>query len=769
MKNLSSFDDYIFENFSSTFNSSKFNKIHFFPIMIGNNNKSNITNYIPRRNKKRQLSFNKKKLFLNKKGFLNTNNNFLLTKSKSFSNYNFTLPNKNIAFDPEEKSIYKIVNFKKDKEEIINENLNLKTQINFLKKEINKIKLENIKKENEIQKKESIINKTLEINKENYNTFLANNNIYDNAINNELIYKLRKQFLALKKENEKNLNEIIILKKNIKNSKYNEILIENQTILQEFKKLKSLYNFQLNEYENLNLKIKEIKELKDNISKQNFIIIKLKEEIENLNIENENLKIEYEKIKKNYFLAQNEIKKQRIEIIKNNDLNEKNSIELKKNEKTIKLLNNKIERLIFESKINQNLNQLKVQENNNENKNETTNSEKKNQEQNSKFKEITYILIKNFEANKITKNEILNEVFFEFEKNLKKNNKNNPLIEKNEVINLLSENIFNLLNIKNNSSDKDKIHYFIDNLLTISNNELLKFKENFLQILDSVKIYTEKEKFDLTQKLKLSLSKYKTFFLQNYKKDYISFFKFRNLLNDQNIKLNDDCIEFLIYQMKCDCPKIINEKISLFDLCYKTIFNFTNNDEILYENEIIEITNSEYENTINDALQKIKISLEKNDYKNLKQLINLNNNENENNNINNTNLDKNIEKFSINKLNKLFIEKLDLYLINLEIYTLYNKYKIENDDNDFIDITKLDNDINFINKNQNMNQSNFYKIEKNNTIKEEKNDISNEKINYEKEKEEEELLKEYNFKSNDNIISNNENKKSDDNSLINKI
>jgi hypothetical protein len=186
-------------------------------------------------------------------------------------------------------------NFYGDDKNIIDE---LEEQI-IIQKILNRIssgvKLENIKKENEIQKKESIINKTLEINKENYNTFLANNNIYDNAINNELIYKLRKQFLSLKKENEKNLNEITLLKKNIKNSKYNEILIENQTILQEFKKLKSLYNFQLNEYENLNLKIKEIKELKDNFSKQNFIIIKLKEEIENLNIENENLKIEYEK------------------------------------------------------------------------------------------------------------------------------------------------------------------------------------------------------------------------------------------------------------------------------------------------------------------------------------------------------------------------------------------------------------------------------------------------------------------------------------------
>ena len=214
--------------------------------------------------------------------------------------------------------------------------------------------------------------------------------------------------------------------------------------------------------------------------------------------------------------------------------------------------------------------------------------------------------------------------------------------------------------------------------------------------------------------------------------------------------------------MKCDCPKIINEKISLFDLCYKTVFNFTNNEEILYENEIIEITNSEYENTINDALQKIKISLEKNDYKNLKELINLNEN-------NNNNLNKNVEKYSINKLNKLFIEKIDLYLINLEIYTLYNKYKIENDENDFIDINKLDNDINFINKNQNINQSNFFKINKNNTIKEEKHDVSNDKINNEKEKEEDELLKEYNFQSNDNLISNNENKKSDDNNLDNKI
>ena len=134
--------------------------------------------------------------------------------------------------------------------------------------------------------------------------------------------------------------------------------------------------------------------------------------------------------------------------------------------------------------------------------------------------------------------------------------------------------------------------------------------------------------------------------------------------------------------MKCDCPKIINEKISLFDLCYKTVFNFTNNEEILYENETIEITNSEYENTINDALQKIKISLEKNDYKNLNELINLNDDNN------NNNLNKNVEKYSINKLNKLFIEKIYLYLINLEIYTLYNKYKIENDENDFIDINK---------------------------------------------------------------------------------
>ena len=250
MKN--SLDDCYFENFYSTFNPSKFNKIKFFPIIIGNNNKNNVTNYIPKRKKKRQLSFNKSKIAINQKGTLNTNNKLFLTKSKSFSNYNFTLPNKNIVFDPEEKTIYKTVNFQKDKEDLIMENLNLKTQINLLQKEINQIKFDNIKKDNEIQKKESIINKTLEINKDNYNTFLANNNIYDNAINNNLIYKLRKQYLSLKKENEKNLNEIVLLKKNLKNSKYNEVLLENQTILKEFKKLKSLYNFQLNEYENLN-------------------------------------------------------------------------------------------------------------------------------------------------------------------------------------------------------------------------------------------------------------------------------------------------------------------------------------------------------------------------------------------------------------------------------------------------------------------------------------------------------------------------------------
>ena len=221
-------------------------------------------------------------------------------------------------------------------------------------------------------------------------------------------------------------------------------------------------------------------------------------------------------------------------------------------------LNNKKKNSINE---NNDINNIISNENekniNNEEKN--SNSEE-NIEEISNFNNISqtlYILIKNFEVLKITRDDsltliikpILNEITDEKQ------------IKNETLVNIFTTKIGENINCINNKNDITSISNMLNSLLNESNNELFSFIKSFLDIFDNVKIYDDniEEEKKKVKKINELLLKYKDYFINSCNDKYISFFNFRKLLNEKDIILDDEDIEYLIYKMKKDCINISSE------------------------------------------------------------------------------------------------------------------------------------------------------------------------------------------------------------------
>ena len=524
-------------------------------------------------------------------------------------------------------------------------NMQLKNEINKMRKELALVKSDNIKKENEIVKKENLINSALDIKNEEYDIEKIDN--IDDCKHSNLISKIKKQYNALKKELDLKNKEIFELKRNIKNSKVNELVIENTTLLSEIKKIKALYEHIQTENENYMIRLKNYNQIQSNVSKQHFIILSLQENLNAITKENDFLKEENAKLqgiisKKN---AMNKIKK-----VFNNNNDKDKLIEDLQNQ--IKILKNEKKDLEQQNQFLSN--QLSTMNNISNNSSTDLNSRH--------LTEISYILIKNFESNKITKQIAMQNIFREIVDSLGEDSK----IEKQNLIDMITDKIMSIIKTKN-KKDKTKIIFFISNLLSTSGNELGNFIDNFMHVIDNV--YDENTERNLMLKLKKDLVKENQYLKDNYKNDFISFASFRNLLNQKQIVLDDTSAEFLIYKMK----QFNNEEKSMFDLSYKNLIEIIDEKEIEEKSDEVEMTRSQYDNTLNAIISRIKEKIKEKTIKSINDIVNKK------------------ENVTMMEISKGLEVVLEIELNDIEMYVMYNKYK--QDEDDFVDIEKLNQEI----------------------------------------------------------------------------
>ena len=627
---------------------------------------------------------------------------------------------------------------------------NLKKKYKDLKKEIEnkKIDIQNLKK----IIKNSKLNDFVIENQKIFEKIFTLKNLYNNQINenfnlqqnenfnekNHILEALSKQNFILQnfQENNKNLtNEINNLTNEIlklKNLKEKKTFIIN--------KLKQKLKYQRTINEKLKLKKENIKLTDEFISKKNFYenkLILLRKDFayfRDCSIKSENLLKEIKNFKNENL--NNSIKKTNRIIYSNNPKPfENNEDENQMNEK-IKILTNKFQE---EKKLKEKyLNEIKDLQNKiNELKNTETKVILKNSESSQKIKnqqnkifnyeimsefnlnEFIYILIKNLEAKSIQKND--------FEKNVLNENILNILKENKFklFINEISEKLINFLKI---SKEKDifNIHSFIKTFLY--NNYIIKnfydpneFKNLFLSFFSNVIYYNSNQKEEFNKILASKFYNKKTQFLEivsffdENKKGFITFTTLKKILENLQLKFNNEILEYLIFLMK----NYNEENTNLNELKYINLINVIENSEIdpnLIEknNEInnnnnndeepIEITNEEYLNNVKKIIAKIGNLL-------LNKKRNFDN-------IFNSCVSKSKTEFKGIRLVNL-VEKLksdfNIELSNIEIFCLFTKVKPnkknlnEDDDEDIeeiIDYNKLKNEVEEFMKNNNNNNNN---------------------------------------------------------------
>jgi hypothetical protein len=187
-----------------------------------------------------------------------------------------------------------------DKEKLYEENLSLKKEMNQIKRDFNLMKKDNYNLELELNKKDKLLDELATdtqnsmINHiENVSDLYNQNKLLSRAQETSLVLNIKKQFKELKKEFNKKKDEHEQLKKTLKNTKVAELTNENKVFLEEIAKLKTLYDFALQQNALNERNVKDFMQLKENFSKQEFIIINLQESIK---MSNEGLMMKDEEI-----------------------------------------------------------------------------------------------------------------------------------------------------------------------------------------------------------------------------------------------------------------------------------------------------------------------------------------------------------------------------------------------------------------------------------------------------------------------------------------
>ena len=271
--------------------SSKISESITYPLIVTNKAK-NINNNNDNNQKKakikqkRKLSFKKS----NSLNFLTNPNDISKTKKIEIINSINLSKNNNIRTNSKNNSYAMDLFFKHraiDNESLQVKNRQLKTEINEIKKKLNNINMKNTKNDKEIVKQEALLDQLLNINQEAYLNTLSSldKNISINAKDSNNIYldniilKLNRQYQELLNDNKEKEKEIKVLKKDIKNSKMNELNIENKILITQYNKYKNLYNHIVEENKNYFRKMKNQNDLENEIFQKNMEILQLQENL----------------------------------------------------------------------------------------------------------------------------------------------------------------------------------------------------------------------------------------------------------------------------------------------------------------------------------------------------------------------------------------------------------------------------------------------------------------------------------------------------------
>ena len=229
-----------------------------------------------------------------------------------------------------------------DREKLMQENIKLKNQLNKMETEKLNHKREITNLENKLNQKDKIIENM--INESQASTTPSK------ASEMHLVINVKRQYKELKKDYEKNNQELCQTKKNIKYTKIQELLTENRIFAMQSDKLKNLLNLSKEQKNSLKKNINNFGVMKQALSNQDYIILGFQENCQKMESEIQLLNTEIEKLKK-----QNNSKEEMINKIKTKLQNQQTDNEklvfshndIKNSDPYIKLKNK------YESKIQQ--------------------------------------------------------------------------------------------------------------------------------------------------------------------------------------------------------------------------------------------------------------------------------------------------------------------------------------------------------------------------------------------------------------------------------
>ena len=171
------------------------------------------------------------------------------------------------------------------REELYEENMQLKDKINKMKRQLDEVKNKLFKRGLELKKKEKIIR---DCNKENVTEYTHELNL-EKAKESALLSVCKQKYIQMKKDYENKCKENDILMANIKITKLKEYQIQIDVLKKEMEKLRTLYFNSQSNYENSIREMKEMKEIKTEFFQQHSLINSLNKKYQDLSIEMNNL------------------------------------------------------------------------------------------------------------------------------------------------------------------------------------------------------------------------------------------------------------------------------------------------------------------------------------------------------------------------------------------------------------------------------------------------------------------------------------------------